>query len=292
MERINQFAFYELGKAFQQLKELSGEVPVLDAIFNLFNAESELKKLLAGTPMPLGISQASALALKNDISEVVEKYCMRRDAEGKATFPDGSEAPIPSWRWVWLVRALETFETVFSEEMREATTYFVPRRGMFHTPVLVDSADQSFPTEIASAIPDKTKMDWRAAGRCLAFNLLSAAGFHVARAVEGMLETYYQTFSGKPGATLGNWGQYLQHLETIQASKSTPSPTDRTLAELRQLKDDFRNPIVHPRVVLTESDAKIWFNNGESLIIGMAQEIKTASEGVQLVLLPRDGTTE
>lgn len=290
MDRINQFAFYELGRQLQSLKELSGDVPVLDAVFKLFDAHTGLGKLLKGDPMPLGISRATAEALDKDIDEVVEKFCLTRDGEGKPLWPDDKKPPIPSWRWGFLVRAIETFETVFSEEMREATTYFVPRRGSFHTPALVDSADQCFPKEIAGAIPEKTKADWRAAGRCLAFNLLSAAGFHIARAVEATLESYYQAYSGKSGVTLDNWGQYLQHLETIQQTGVSPAPSDRTLAELRQMKDDFRNPIIHPRVVLDECDAKILFNNGESLIIGMAQEIAALSKGAQLVLIPSTGS--
>ena len=94
--------------------------------------------------------------------------------------------------WTIYGQALEKFEIIFNAEMREATTYFVPRLGVFFTPALVDTADQSFPDEFYAFIPEKTRNDWKAAGRCLAFNLLSASGFHVARAVEGTIESYYQ----------------------------------------------------------------------------------------------------
>jgi hypothetical protein len=48
------------------------------------------------------------------------------------------------------------------------------------------------------------------------------------------------------------------------------------------MPSDYRNPIVHPRVTLDEADARIIFNNGESLIIAMASELKRAqvSQGV------------
>jgi hypothetical protein len=55
------------------------------------------------------------------------------------------------------------------------------------------------------------------------------------------------------------------------------------------MKDDYRNPIMHPRVVLTESDARMLFDNGESLIIAMAQEIaeiRLSSGGIQPQLVP------
>jgi hypothetical protein len=120
----------------------------------------------------------------------------------------------------------------------------------------------------------------------LAFNLLSASGFHVARAVEGTLESYYQLFSGKPGETLANWHDYKIALEKIASKNPKPCPLAKTLTELDQMRTDYRNPIVHPRVVLTEPDARMLFANGESLIIAMAQEIADAKAqgGVQLTL--------
>ena len=151
---------------------------------------------------------------------------------------------------------------------------------------MVDAADQSFPAEVAPYIPDKSKADWRAAGRCLAFNLLSASGFHVARAVEGMVEAYYQFFSGNAGETLNSWNDYVKALEKIAAGNPTPCPAAKTLAELKQMKDDYRNPIMHPRVMLTEADARMLFDNGESLIIAMADEIRAAKQqgGIQTSL--------
>ena len=94
-----------------------------------------------------------------------------------------SDPAIPEWQWGIVVSALERFETIFREELGETATYYVPRKGIYATAALVEAADESFPIEIAVVIPEKTKVDWRAAGRCLALNLLTASGFHVARAV-------------------------------------------------------------------------------------------------------------
>jgi hypothetical protein len=59
------------------------------------------------------------------------------------------------------------------------------------------------------------------------------------------------------------------------------------------MRRDYRDPIVHPRVSLDEADARILFNNGESLIIAMASEIKSAQisqGGVQPTLSLIDAT--
>jgi hypothetical protein len=152
----------------------------------------------------------------------------------------------------------------------------------------VDAADETFPKEIAGAIPQKAKDEWRSAGRCLAFNLLSAYGFHTARAVEATLEAYYQMFSGKPGETLRGWYDYKEALEKIAEKKPTPAPQAKTLAEIDQMREDYRNPIMHPRVVLTEGDARMLFANGESLIIAMAQEIAAGKKKALITLVADD----
>jgi len=224
----------------------------------------------------------------------MERHFSTKDPEGKISprFPEETDPPIKSWEWTLIGTAITEFETVFAEEMRETATYFVPRRGIFYTPALVDTADQTFPADMLPFIPDKAKDDWRSAGRCLAFNLLSASGFHVARAVEACLESYYGLFSGKPGQTLHSWYDYIKALREIAEGKPKPCPSDKTLTELDQMREDYRNPIVHPRVVLTESDARMLFANGESLIIAMAQEMAAAVSGVQPALGLIGGSTE
>ena len=133
-----------------------------------------------------------------------------------------------------------------------------------------------FPADVAGVIPEKTKVDWRDAGRCLAFTLHTASGFHAARAVEGMLEVYYQLFAGKPDATLRSWHDYIKALEAVAEKQVAPMPSAKTLSELDQMRTYDRNPIMHPRVVLSESDARVLFGSSEALIIGMAQEMTAA----------------
>ncbi len=279
MERINQFSFYDLGKCLRAFARYESDTPPGDALFDYFDADRTIRALLDNIPIPLGVSRDAAQALLNSLSSIARAHFEAPNADGvmEFAFPKENAEPIPSFKFAFYRRALDTFETVFSAEMRDATTYFVPRRGIFSTTALVDEADASFPPDLRAVIPDKTKEDWKSAGRCLAFNLLSASGFHVARAVEGTLENYFQFFSQvAPGSTLKTWGDYIKDLEERQNSTADIRPNSKTIAELRQMKDDYRNPIMHPRVVLSEADARMLFNNGESLIIAMASEINSA----------------
>lgn len=190
--------------------------------------------------------------------------------------------PIEGYFFDLLRGSIERFETIFSEEMRETATYFVPRRGIYSTSALVDSAHETFPIAILPFVPSKALEEWRSAGRCLAFNLLSASGFHVARAVESLMEKYYQVFCDKPDHTLRSWYDYHDALTKVRNTGVNPAPSEKTLAEIDQMRTDYRNPIMHPRVVLSEGDARMLFANGESLIIAIAQELQAVDQtGIQ-----------
>ncbi|HYL34107.1 MAG TPA: hypothetical protein VEU53_13285 [Stellaceae bacterium] len=282
VERINQYSFYQFGNALSKLEAIEGDIRPGHAFITIMEARRHLDGLLQGKPVPLRTSRAAAEALLNYLKSISHDHFYKVDDKGESvfTFPSDDDPPIEAWRWNYVRTLLTTFEHVFSAEMAESTTYFVPRRGIYFTPDLVDCADQSFPDEIVGHIPAKAKGDWRSAGRCLAFNLLTASGFHVARAVEATLETYYQLFTGN-NDTLSGWYDYIKALEEIPEDAS-PRPAEKTLSELRQMKDDYRNPVMHPRVSLSDSDARMLFDNGESLIIAMAGEIKNLREtGVQ-----------
>lgn len=278
MERINQFSLYTLGKTLGALTNRVGPVPRQDAFFPLMEAQRDMGELVAGRPFPLSVSHADATTAVILIDSIVDQYYKERNESGELVFrfPQPGDEPIPEWRWGQLRNTIGAFEQVFSAEMRENTTYYVPRRGIFDTAFLVDYADATFPPKLAAFIPEKARVDWKAAGRCLAFNLPSAAGYHVCRAVEGVLETYYQFFAKKPGATLRGWHDYHKALESLKDQESGPS--EKALAELDQMRSDYRNALAHPRVVLSDVDARMLFANGESLIILLAQELCVASE--------------
>lgn len=283
VERINQFAFYELGRALKHCTSRADDIPAMDIVFDIMQAETLLERLLErDDPIPIRVSRGPAEALRGKMSGILDQHVRTTDSEGKVgfRFPE-KDAVIHSYELSWLRNALVSFETVFHEEMRDAATYYVPRRGIFWTPGLVDTADEGFPKDLLGYVPDKARVEWRAAGRCLAFNLLSASGFHVARAVEGTLEAYYQRFCGQPGEALRSWHDYIEALSKVATSEADPRPAAKTISEIKQMKDDYRNPIMHPRVVLTEPDARMLFANGESLIIAMAQELSKAKSGVQ-----------
>lgn len=268
MQRINDFSLYQLAGYLKQLETYDVGVPKSDAWFDANRARDALDRLLKGDPVPISFSRESA----SQLIDCINRYFLKDKAGKKIRIVGGDdEEEFERYMLSIYSRNLKNFEIIFATEMREAATYFISQRGIYHTPSLVDYADNAFPDAVRSYIPDKCKEDWKAAGKCLAFSLYSACGFHVTRAVESMLEKYYQIICEKKSdKTLPGWQAYIDELR-----KSTGSlrPSSKTLAEIEQMKDDYRNPIAHPRVYLSETDARMLFDNGESLIIAIASEI-------------------
>lgn len=277
VERINQFEYYQLGGAFDRLKRHDGDVKLGDVVFDLWAAQSSLNSLVLDAFIPLGVCREAAQALKSAIDAFDEEYFYVTKADGKreVSLPSADAPVVAGWEWRRITVCLERFETIYAAELREAATYYVPRRGIFWTPALIDSAEETFPEDLRKALSEKAKNEWRAAGRCLAFQLLSASGFHVARAVEAVLEEYFQYFCAKPGVTHRGWHDYI---EALRGANGTPKPTEKTITELDQMRDDYRNPIMHPRIVLNENEARILFANGESLIMAMLAELVAAKK--------------
>jgi len=270
VDRTNQYDFYKLGKRLEGVCSIDESKPIAEAWFRLIEAQSALSELLEGHPCPLTLSKKKATEAYDCIHRAFGKYCFSENGSGNKEFSAPNDSNVmPYWEWRQIKRVVGEFETVFAEEMREAATYRVPDRGIFSIPKLVDNADQTFAQMILDVLPEKTKLDWKAAGRCLAFNLSTASGFHVARAIEGALEIYYQKFCEKDG-TLKSMHEYITQLEKLDRE---PRPDKKVLAELSYFKTDWRNPLMHPRVVLNDIDSKMLFAKGEVIIMGIALDI-------------------
>lgn len=285
VEKINPYAFYQLGLELQSLSSVSltdDKVSVREMFWPLFTARNALTRLRAGEPINLNFAKSAATTFSNAVNAMFAAHFL--DEKGELKFPGDGETPtIWGFQWREITGALETFQTVFRTEMENATTYQVSKKGLYSTVELVESAEQIFPAELVPFVPQKVRDDFHAAGRCLAFNLPTAAGFHAARGIEGELELYWQTFTAKNG-TRNGWQDYIDDLQKLIDKKANPAPEQRTVKQLEVVKTYDRNPVIHPRdAVLEELDARILFSSGESVVLAMAQEIREAKKGKSVV---------
>jgi hypothetical protein len=277
VDRINQYRLYQLAVALHAIPEwrASEELSSIGLYFGLKGARDALEPYCGSMPpMRLVVSLNAAAELLDLIKQYLER--IPAPFAGSPSDEDERTRALEPWRLMGVHTALQKFETLLSAECETRPAFIAPKRGIYDTEELVNTAAHSIPESLMPMISGKPADELDSAGRCLAFGLFTASGFHICRAVEAVLEKYYNRFTEKSG-TLRGWQDYINALNEAIAAGHKPSADPQTCQYLGNLKSSSRNPIMHPRVILNEADAFTVFDLGRGLIGRMAQELLAAS---------------
>ena len=140
-------------------------------------------------------------------------------------------------------RLLYNFEILFKQECAELGTFSVSKKGVLSTSALIEHAEEVFTDDEVGQIIASTPQaiyDIKRSGRCIAFELPTAAGFHAFRALESVVLDYLNGLGKKPAKPYErNLGKYIDLLKENGAE-------EKTCTSLRLLKDNYRNPLFHP----------------------------------------------
>jgi hypothetical protein len=148
-----------------------------------------------------------------------------------------------------VTNALVTFEAVLTAEMNVCKAYFVIKKRGYDVSDLVSQAEVLFPPELRAKVPEAIP-DIQQAGKCIAFEIPTAAGFHLMRALELVLRLYFDAVGkGEPRPSTNNMGDYLATMSQKGLGDS------KTIAVLKQIKDLHRNEFIHPETTLTLDEA-------------------------------------
>lgn len=201
------------------------------------------------------------------VSSPIKAYVFLEVVRGLVEDPDDTR--LMDFPTLWAVhQALQDFETAFSAEMEVGAVFLVtPKRG-YNIRDLVDQGEITFPLELTTKVPEAVK-DLRAAARCIAFELPTAAAFHLHRVNESVLLKYWNAVTkGAPLPENRNIGQYLTGLK--KRKKGSP----KVKAALRDLKDLHRNPVLHPEDTLETIDEAIaLLNHVHTVVVHMLKAI-------------------
>jgi hypothetical protein len=266
MLRVDCFRFYQLGQRLSPLSSLANDALVRDVWFDLWRAKNDLDQFFI--PFPLRISSQPATKLYGAILAVVPEDMSEVVYDDK----DGNPVAL-TYRAHTIREAAKEFEAVLAAELATYDTYHVSQKGSFSTPDLIDRADIMLPEGIRTHLSDNAIEDFRQAGRCLAFNLGTAASFHIARSAEEVIRSYYALVIGKvPTVKMRSWGTYHKNL-----SKNAKS-SKKVLGWLEHIKDEYRNPVLHPDEKVSPEAALVFINACSSLIIMMVTEMVRLKE--------------
>jgi hypothetical protein len=272
VKSIDQYPIYELGAALKHFKDKAedNESEAFPQMFATIEADRHIRRLIEGSHFEVGYCQQAAEELSESFGKIVSKYFIK---DGAFNVP---EEPVPSSKLSMLITDIERFEHQLSAELKKIGTYYVPERGIYNTERLVDSADKHIHKSVRDGVPHFSLQEIRRSGRCLAFGLYSASGFHAARAVESITRLYYEKYLGKPKNKNLTLGLMASHLESYKPKKlkSEQPPNEKTVRHLKDFTSLDRNPLMHRFVDLSEKDAMTLFSSATSVISEMAGEIK------------------
>jgi hypothetical protein len=265
VKRVDGFYLYQVGSQIHPLSELRAyafpgahATTVGEALGALYIAEAALEGLVHRSIFRLKMSVGSGQTLLNLVRALKAKLADEQNAERPLGWPD--IYPITS--------ALTNFEAVLGAELGLMPLYVVTAKGGFDTSVLIESGANCFPSELMFKVPEAIP-DFTQGTKCIAFELFTAAGFHLHRGNEAVLRRYWGAVTGgAPQPTTLNMGDFLNQMDQLGVGDPNVK------AALKDLKNLHRNPLIHPEHSLETADEAIALMNGvHTVTVYMLKEI-------------------
>lgn len=269
MQQIDLPYFVDLGAAIEHALRVDPERPVADAFVKFMQLEQKLEQLRSGDRVKL----TSALHNLDQVLSSLRAFENRhfRGPEGKWKWPDESDKD--EWGLRSINGQLESLKTVLIADLRTCSAFSAAVVGIFDIRMLVNSASRALDEETRGKISKETSDEVDASGKCLAFKLPTAAAFHAMRAVERVLKQYASAYLDKIDINrTKTWGGFISKLEKVRDSEQSNKPSDEALALLKQIKDIYRNPVIHPDRVLSHAEACTIFHSAMAAITRLVSE--------------------
>jgi hypothetical protein len=262
MQEVSLSEFYRLGRALGELRRLDATQPLTRDIFAACSdAKLGMRQIKQFYP------EASELVGRAwDGLEQVLDQCV----DDSKPFPvPRSEHPIGEpvgWIAQWLRSGVNIFGMMLDNGMmRLRTFYLTPHRGYDANALMKDGTCVLDPAVRDAMLPLACE-DIRAAARCLLVEEWTASGFHLLRAVEVVLRTYFAILPVE-APRHRNWGTYIEALQDAGVDA-------RLCSRLDKLREYDRNVLMHPEIVLTAEVSLDLFAYGCTMISDMTRDMK------------------
>jgi hypothetical protein len=134
---------------------------------------------------------------------------------------------------------------------------------------LLSDVSALFAPKVYGSLSDIAKYDFKESGRCVAFQLPTAAAFHLLRGTEEVLRAFYLFTVKRNRISQLLWGPIIAELR----KRRTPPPAP-LLDNLDNIRRSFRNPTQHPEKVYDIQEAQDLFALCIDVVNRMAQLMK------------------
>jgi len=254
MIAIDGYYLYTLGANIHKLEEIKDGDERDGWLYKLYLATFQLDGLMRQSVFQLKTSLAAGNALLNAI---------------KAVTDSPKDTPINFMEAYQITSSLTEFEHVLKAEFGGASNiYLVLKKRGLDTSDLILNGEVCFQGDLGIKVPEAI-VDIRAATRCVAFNLPTAAGFHLHRAHESVLHRWYDAVTGGRARPANrNIGDYLKVLNDNNWGDA------KVRSAIKDLKDLHRNPLIHPEDSLDSiDDAIALMGSIQAVVVAMLRDI-------------------
>lgn len=258
MQRVDGYYLYTVGFQIHPLSDLRGHPSsygkpntIDEARLPILIAEGALETLISRSIFKLKTSYQPGMRLMETIRTLKQKIVAADDG-----------AALLDWMDVYhITAALTAFEAVLQAELALSPLYVVGQKAGYDTSTLIETGVACFPAEIINKVPEAI-YDLQQGTRCVAFELNTAAGFHLHRASEAVIRRYWDVVSnGADRPSRGNMGDYFNQM------KQNNYGDEIVRGALEHLVKFHRNPLIHPEQNIETSDHAIALMNSIHTVI-------------------------
>ena len=139
---------------------------------------------------------------------------------------------------------LNILENIVFAEANTKKVFSIPQRR-FNSTYLLSNPEKLLKKGLFEKLSDLAKSDISSAGRCLLFGESTAAAFHILRATEEVLKSYYLHHRKTKRLEKPMWGPMLNQLR----AKNRNKPPVFLLDSLDLIREAYRNPTQHPSII-------------------------------------------
>ena len=275
MIRVDPYFLYQVGAAIRPLIAVRPEWTKNQLRGRLLTAEHWVDTLINNSVYKLPTSWPSGDALLKTIRRLQGEY---------ENLPEDKQSEPIDWIDYYLVESQsQAFQTVLAAELQLGMVYLVQPKGGYDLMQLTEQGMAIFPKALGQKVPEAIS-DAKEAARCIAFDLPTAAAFHLHRLHELVLRRYYDTVTnGKERPEKRNIGAY------IDALKGAGFKDQKVFGALSGLKNFHRNPVLHPDDRLEDIEEAIaLLGNINTVVIYMLKALPP--EPLQLTAPPANET--
>jgi hypothetical protein len=271
VKRVNLLEYFELAESLAKAKLATS----LDSskgsslYFGLWSLPPKLRDFLQEDN---GFSTSKHAA--SDLATTIDNWLTANVMPNGEFSPEHFEKDFSSWQYGGIPKKIESFRSVFEAECHDVDVYSVGQIAIYKTQALVANGSHTIAAGYRQDMSEEAIKEFDDAGRCLAFDLPTACGFHALRGTELVMDDYLRSFGVAKSAK--SWNDYIIAFQKIRDSKDAKrKPSEKVSAMLDRMRSLDRNPLMHPREVLDRVGANHLFSLSAITVVEMIKDMRS-----------------